>query len=75
MYVLPEGRGMGLGNALMNRCLDAARQSGFQRIYLETMGNMVHARHLFEKFEFRFLDAPLGKTGHHGCTRWAIRDL
>jgi putative acetyltransferase len=75
MYVLPQGRGIGLGRKLMDRCLDAARDMGYRRIYLETLDNMIHARHLFDKYGFRYLEAPMGETGHHGCTKWAIRDL
>jgi putative acetyltransferase len=75
MYLLPAGRGVGLGRKLMNHCLDAAREMGYRRIYLETLDNMCHARHLFEKYGFRYLEAPLGETGHYGCTTWAIRDL
>ena len=75
MYVQPAGRGIGLGRKLMDRCLEAARKMGYGQIYLETLDNMFHARHLFEKYEFRHLDEPLGKTGHYGCTMWAIRDL
>ena len=75
IYLLPAGRGMGLGRKLMNRCLEAAHEMGYQRIYLETLDNMCHARHLFEKYGFRYLEAPLGETGHYGCTMWAILEL
>ncbi len=75
MYVLPAWRGMGLGRKLMNHCIEAARDMGYRRIYLETLDNMCHAQHLFEKFGFRYLDARLGETGHYRCTKWAIRDL
>ena len=75
IYLLPAGRGTGLGRKLMNRCLEAAREMGYQRIYLETLDNMCHARHLFEKYGFRYLEAPLGETGHYGCTMWAILEL
>ena len=64
-----------MGRKLMNHCLAAARDRGYKQIYLETLDKMFHARHLFEKYGFRSLDAPLGETGHHGCTKWAIRDL
>ena len=60
---------------VLDRCLEAAREMGYGRIYLETLDNMFHARHLFEKYGFRYLDTPLGETGHYGCTMWAIRDL
>ncbi len=75
MYILPTGRGIGLGHQIMTRCLEFARGVGYRQIYLETLANMVHAQHLFEKFGFRYLDEPLGDTGHDGCTTWAILDL
>jgi len=75
LYVLPEGRGMGLGRQLMDRCFSAAQHMDYRHIYLETIDNMIHARHLFEKYGFRNLKAPMGQSGHHGCTIWAIREL
>src|SRR4051812_36788495 len=35
MYFLPEARGLGLGEQMLLRCMDAARKAGFQRMYLE----------------------------------------
>lgn len=75
MYFLPDLRGTGMGTRLLRRCLDTARELGFQRCYLETLGWMNHARHLYRKFGFTDLDAPLGSTGHSGCNRWMIREL
>jgi putative acetyltransferase len=37
MYFLPEARGRGLGAALLQRCLESARGSGYRRCYLETL--------------------------------------
>ena len=37
MYFLPPARGIGAGAAMMQRCLDAGRQHGFKRCYLETL--------------------------------------
>lgn len=75
MYFLPEARGLGAGNAMMARCLEAARGFGFKRCYLETLTGMDAAQHLYRKHGFTPLCAPLGKTGHHGCDRWFIRAL
>ncbi len=75
MYVLPEGRGLGLGRRLMDLCLEAARRRGFKRVYLETLDSMAQARHLYDKYGFAPLDRPLGNTGHGGCNRWAVREL
>ncbi|MBS0381607.1 MAG: GNAT family N-acetyltransferase [Proteobacteria bacterium] len=75
MYFLPEARGLGAGNAMMARCLEAACGFGFKRCYLETLTGMDAAQHLYRKHGFTPLCAPLGKTGHHGCDRWFIRAL
>ena len=75
MYFLPELRGRGAGRALMQRCLDAAREFGFRRCYLETLTGMNAAQSLYAKFGFTPLPGPLGNTGHHGCNRFFIRDL
>jgi putative acetyltransferase len=55
--------------------LDAARQAGYRRCYLETLGTMGEARRLYEKHRFESIDAPLGNTGHSGCDQWMVRDL
>jgi putative acetyltransferase len=75
MYVLNEGRGIGLGKTLLDACLEAARAAGFTECYLETLGRMTQARHLYEKNGFVPIDAPLGNTGHFGCDRWYVRQL
>jgi putative acetyltransferase len=75
MYVLDEGRGIGLGKALLDACLEAARNAGFSECYLETLGRMTQARHLYEKNGFAPIAAPLGNTGHFGCDRWYVRKL
>ena len=67
MYFLPEARGLGAGAALMARCLQSAREFGFTRCYLETLGGMDAAMRLYERSGFQRLDAPLGATGHGGC--------
>ena len=75
MYFLPEARGLGAGHAMITRCLDAAREFGFRRCYLETLTGMDAAQALYRKHGFTPLCAPMGSTGHHGCDRWFIRDL
>jgi predicted N-acetyltransferase YhbS len=36
LYVVPETRRKGVGEQLVNACLDAAQKCGFQRVYLQT---------------------------------------
>ncbi|HET7332423.1 GNAT family N-acetyltransferase [Dyella sp.] len=75
MYFLPEARGIGAGNAMMLRCLETARDLGFERCYIETLTGMDAAQALYQKHGFTALCAPLGGTGHFGCDRFFIRDL
>jgi putative acetyltransferase len=75
MYFLPETRGRGIGAAMMDICLQAAREMGYQRCYLETLTGMDAAQRLYERSGFQRLCAALGDTGHFGCNRFYIRDL
>jgi putative acetyltransferase len=75
MYFMPEVRGLGLGQEVLSRCLDGARQAGFTRMYLETLRNMTQAKALYERNGFEPLTAPLGQTGHHGCNAFFARPL
>lgn len=75
MYLLEQARGHGLGRRLMEHCLAAAREAGYQRCYLETLEHMADARRLYELNGFVPLDEPMGNTGHCGCNGWYLRDL
>jgi putative acetyltransferase len=75
MYYLPEARGRGLGERMLRRCLDTARELGYRRCYLETLTGMDAAMKLYGKLGFRPLCAPLGKTGHFGCDRQYVLEL
>jgi putative acetyltransferase len=75
MYFLPKARGQGAGAAMMERCLQAARESGFTRCYLETLGGMDAAMKLYERSGFRRIAAPMGATGHGGCNTFYLRPL
>ncbi|WP_296383753.1 GNAT family N-acetyltransferase [Winogradskyella sp.] len=75
MYFMPEARGKGLGSKMMAKCLDFAKQAGFDKCYLETMAYMDDARKLYKKVGFEFLDQPMGNTGHYSCKVWMLKDL
>ena len=75
MYFLPEARGLGAGAAMMDRCLDAAREAGFRQCYLETLTGMDAAMRLYERSGFRRIDGPMGNTGHGGCNTFYLREL
>jgi len=51
------------------------RKAGYQHVYLETMPELQRAMPVYEKFGFRYLDGPMGNTGHFGCPIWMLKDL
>ena len=75
MYFLSELRGLGLGTRLLGMILDEARNSGYRQCYLETLDHMSHARHLYQRHGFEFIDSPMGNTGHSACNSWMVKSL
>ncbi|HEX5653056.1 MAG TPA: GNAT family N-acetyltransferase [Chitinophagaceae bacterium] len=75
MYLLPKGRGLGLGKQLIELCIHQARERGFKQIYLETMDELKKALSVYEKFGFQYLQGPMGNSGHFGCSQWMIKSL
>jgi len=75
MYFLPEARGFGLGTQLMEFCIAKAHEFKFENIYLETMEYMKLAQKLYKKVGFKYLDGPLGNTGHFSCPIQMLKEL
>jgi putative acetyltransferase len=75
MYFLDMARGQGIGSAMMENCLAAAKDFAFSQCYLETMPYMLAAQKLYKKSGFDYLDAPMGDTGHSSCPVWMIKVL
>jgi putative acetyltransferase len=75
MYLLPEARGLGLGRMLMERCLEIAKEIGFEQVYLETLPELKQALKVYSKLGFEFLSAPLGNSKHFGCGLWMLKRL
>ena len=75
MYFLPEGRGKGWGQAILTKCLEAARELGFEFCYLETFNTMSNAMKLYSKNGFEPIERPLGNTGHFACDRFYLLKL
>lgn len=75
MYFLPEGRNRGLGHKLLMRCVNSARQRGYNYCYLETFNTMTGAMKLYERNGFKRIPAPLGNTGHFACDIFYLLEL
>jgi putative acetyltransferase len=75
LYLLPAARGLGVGKALIQHCLEAARAAGYARVYLETTEELTQAIPLYEKLGFTYLDHALGDSGHFGCQLWMIKTV
>ncbi len=75
LYLSPKGRNKGIGKLLMEKCITAARDLGYKKIYLETMPELKVAIPMYEKYGFIYLPAAQGNSGHTGCDVWMIKDL
>lgn len=75
LYILPQVRGKGMGKALIEECFEAAKSIGNRQVYLETLPELNMAVGLYERCGFRYLDTPLGNSGHFGCDLWMLKDL
>jgi putative acetyltransferase len=75
MYLRADARGRGIGDALLERCLGAAKQFLYVRCYLETVTQMQAALEFYGRHGFRDLRAPIGSTGHEHNDRWMMRPL
>ena len=75
MYLLPGARGHGLGRTLIEKCIEAAAENGFKKIYLETMPELKQALNVYEKFGFEYLSGSMGNSGHTGCSLWMLKEI
>lgn len=75
IYTVPEARGKGYGKLLINKSFDFARRAGYEHIYLESMEELKMAVGLYKRLGFKYLDAPMGESGHNYCKIWMLKDL
>ena len=74
-YLTSASRGKGLGKILMDRVFIAAKELGYQQLYLESFPDFSKAVSIYEKAGFRRLDAAMGNSGHYACNVWMLKDL
>lgn len=66
MYVAPEGRGLGLGRALLSTVVEAARKLGAAHIVLDTLPELTAALALYRSAGFEeiaaYYETPVERT-------------
>lgn len=75
MYFSPKVRGKGYGKLMFSKCLEAAKDLGYKKCYLESASQLKAAIHIYESFGFQHLEKSYGNTGHYSCGVWMIKDL
>jgi putative acetyltransferase len=74
-YLMASQRGKGIGWKLMEKSFDSARKNGYSQLYLESLPELSKAISLYERAGFKFIEGPMGKSGHFGCNIWMLKDL
>ena len=74
-YISRDFRGKGLGKKLMEESIEFAKKSRYQSIYIESLPEFSTAVSIYEKQGFKYLEKPLGNSGHSGCNLWMIKHL
>jgi ribosomal protein S18 acetylase RimI-like enzyme len=71
LYVSPDARGMGLGKALVEAVIEAARRAGYRELRLDTLPEMADAQALYARLGFGriapYYDTPVAGTVFMGC--------
>lgn len=66
LYVAPQGRGSGLGKALVKQAIVAAKRMGYKFMRLDTLGSMKAAQKLYKSLGFvernAYYDTPIDGT-------------
>ena len=75
MYILEKSRGLKIGKTLLEMSLKKAKEYGFKRVYIETIGNLTSAIALYKQNGFYEIDEYLGNTGHSGCDIKMIKEI
>lgn len=74
-YLSKESRGKGIGKLLLEKCLEKAKDLGYENVYLESIPEFSKAVSIYEKQGFQYLEKPLGNSGHSGCNLWMLKKL
>jgi putative acetyltransferase len=75
MYLRSAYRGGGIGQTLLDACLQTARDLGFEHCYAETISEMSSAIRFYERNGFTRCLQPIGDTGHGHNDCWLMLKL
>ena len=64
VVLLPDARGQGAGQRLVDLALDHARNCGHREIFLETTDGLAASMAIYEKFGFETTDAHVERRWH-----------
>ncbi|KAJ6018297.1 hypothetical protein N7451_001676 [Penicillium sp. IBT 35674x] len=71
LYVLPEARGLRLGDKLVVAIMEKAKSLGYSGIRLDTLPEMIAAQRLYRRYGFveidSYYDSPIEATIFMGC--------
>ncbi|UCH21497.1 MAG: MarR family transcriptional regulator [Deltaproteobacteria bacterium] len=68
LLVEPKARGKGIGNRLINECINFARRNRYRKIKLWTQSILLEARHLYTKAGFELVEESPHKSFGHDLT-------
>ncbi len=74
-YLAPEARNKGIGKTLFEKSVESAKGFGYTSIYIESFPQFANAVNLYKKYDFKYLENPLGNSGHFGCNIWMLKTL
>jgi putative acetyltransferase len=75
LYLSKKSRKRGIGHLLMTKCLEKAKELGFNQLYLESLPELDKAVQLYKSLGFKTLDNPMGQSGHFACNLWMLKEL
>lgn len=74
-YMAPLSRGQKIGSKLVTFVGQRARILGYKSLYLEAFGAFHKAVSMYEGLGFRYLNQPMGNTGHKSCDTFMMKEL
>ena len=74
-YLSMGSRGKGIGNTLMQKSIQSAKEFEYTHIYLESFPEFSKAVSLYRKNGFTQLEKALGNSVHYACRIWMERKL